>query len=388
MRFRLRRWTASLLLMILLWAPFKGLAIQEISDEAVDSIFKKSQAVGASVVIYKDGQLVYARDYGFKDVKRKLPVDEKTYFKLGCVTKAVTAIGVMQLVEQGKLDLDEDISTYFGYPIANGYFKNIPLTLRQMMSHTSSVREEGGYSNLKSTVEGMLSAKVDRRGNYQQYEPGSRYMYSNFGSGIVGSCIEAVSGMSVNGFIKQAVFDKLNVSAAYSASLLPDPENVASIYLKGQLHRSAKGYINEVYDDTSNPEAHYRTTVGSMWIRSRDLAKYMVALCGDGTVDGVRLLSENSLMMMRADQKTLNKSVTGDSNYGLFLERNKTLIEGKTFYGHQGMLKGAFLNTYFDPETQFVFVILCNGCSMSRSDYVSAMARNMLKYTYPIFTQE
>jgi hypothetical protein len=89
---------------------------------------------------------------------------------------------------------------------------------------------------------------------------------------------------------------------------------------------------------------------------------------------------------MRQDQKTLGASVTGDSPYGLFVERNTTLIPGKTIYGHQGMTDVGIVNAYYDPDTQFAFVLLNNGSSRVREDRVGVMARNMLSYLYPIFS--
>ena len=80
---------------------------------------------------------------GLRSVNSRLPVDENTYFKMGSVTKMICAMAVLQLVDEGKLDLDADISQYFGYRIVNPYYPKTPLTLRQLLSHTSTVSERG-----------------------------------------------------------------------------------------------------------------------------------------------------------------------------------------------------------------------------------------------------
>jgi CubicO group peptidase (beta-lactamase class C family) len=126
--------------------------------------------------------------------------------------------------------------------------------------------------------------------------------------------------------------------------------------------------------------------VGGLFIRSRDLARLTVALCGDGSVDGVKLLSKETLLEMRAPQHTLGKSVTGESPYGLFLERNTQVLPGHIVYGHQGMNNGAANNVYFEPETGFVFVMTTNGCSLSRDHGVVILAQNLLRFTYPLFS--
>lgn len=354
-------------------------------DSGVDTIFRKAKTVGGSVVVMKDGQFVYARDYGMRNLHRKLPVDENTYFKMGCVTKMAASLAMFQLIEDGTLDLDADISQVFGYEIANPHFPKTPITLRQLLSHTSSVNETGGYSNLHSTVQGMLSKASNRPTNYRKVAPGSEYRYSNFGSGLVGSMVEQVSGQSVNRFVVERLFEPLGMDAALSASWLKSPEDIANVYKDGRLKRAASRYISEEYEDFASPETHYRTMVGSLFIRSRDLAKLAVALCGDGSVDGVRLLSPDMVQLMRKPQHTLGKSVTGESPYGLFLERNTRVLPGHTIYGHQGMLGGASNNVFFEPETGFVLVVTNNGSSQSRDHGIIILAQNMLRYTYPLF---
>lgn len=362
-----------------------GWTTPEKIDEEVDGIFRRSRCTGGSVVVAKDGKIVYARDYGFANVRKRQPVNEQTYFKLSSITKMVSALGVLKLAEEGKLNLDADISAYLGFKIAHPKHPQTPITLRQLMSHTAAVSEGGGYSNIRATLSSMLSADLRRAGNFQAYAPGSKYSYSNFGAGIAGSLMEAVTGVSVNRYMTDNVFSPLGITAAYTASALPDPDNVSSQYNEGKISKSARVYIETPYEDFSSPDTHYRTTVGSVWIKSRDLAKIGMLLCGDGSYGGVRILCPETVQMMRKEQKTLNLSVTGDSPYGLFLEHNDTLVKGKVLYGHQGMSDCAIVNTYFDPDTGFVFVLLDNGCSMKRDNRVSVMARRMLSLLYPVF---
>lgn len=356
-------------------------------DAYVDKAFRGSKTVGGSVVILSHGEVVYARDYGYRDQRRRLPVDENTFFKTASVTKMVSGIGLMHLVDEGVLDLDQDISEYFGYKIANGYFPKVPLTLRQLMSHTSSVSEGGGYSSIHRKVREMLDAKLDRRGNFNKTAPGSAYKYSNFGAGLAGAIAESATGKSFNAVMQEKVFAPLGMEAAYSASLLSTPENVSSQYKDGQLHRAAAGQIKKVYEDTADPEMHFRTTVGDLWIRSRDMARLAALLCGDGSEGDVRILSRQSVQAMRQEQMTLGKSVTGPSPYGLFMEHNDTLLPDRMVYGHQGMSQGAILNVYFEPDSQFVFVLFSNGGSMQRTNRIGKLARNLFGYFWQQYGQ-
>ena len=387
----MKRFLSTLLALILVFSMIPGQTLAEVLavtelDQQIDLIFRRSKTIGASLIIIKDGQVVYTRDYGRRNISRNLPVDENTYFKMGCVTKMVASLGILQLVEDGTLDLDEDISTYFGYPIANPYYPKIPLTLRQLLSHTSTVSEKGGYNNLNSTVEQMLAAKYKRKNNYTKFQPGSKYAYSNFGSGLVGSIVESVTGQTINSFIVDRVFKPLSIDASMVGSELLSPEDLASVYQNGQLSRSAQRYINELPQKAANPETNYRDMVGGLLIRSRDLAKLTIALCGDGSVDGVRYLQPETVELMRQVQMDLGKSVIGPSPYGLFLERNTRVMPGVTIFGHQGMTGGASNNVFFDPETQFIMVVTTNGCSQVRDHGTIVLAQNLLRYTYPIFS--
>lgn len=101
-------------------------------DQEVDLIFRRAKTVGGSVVVMKDGQMVYARDYGMRNLHKKLPVDENTYFKMGSVTKMASSLALFQLIEDGSLDLDADIGQVFGYEIANPHFPKTPITLHQL----------------------------------------------------------------------------------------------------------------------------------------------------------------------------------------------------------------------------------------------------------------
>ena len=256
-----------------------------------------------------------------------------------------------------------------------------------MMSHTSSI-----YGALPKTGRSIYStlAKAEKKyAYYTKKKPGTAYEYSNFAAGVTGAIMEAVTGISVDSYMLQSVFEPLSIDASYAASLLKEPAFVSSFYSdNGKLYRNAQTSLEYVYEDFSDPENHYDITIGDLWMRAEDLAKLAIALCGDGSVNGVQLLTEESLALMRADQSTFDGSsvTTGRSRYGLFLQHESTLIDGHTFYGHQGMKAGILCNVYFDPETGFGFLMLTNGCRNSLNNRVGVLARRMFAYAYETFT--
>ena len=381
----IRRTTALFLILLVLVPLFTRAEEQSSLDAYVDRAFKAAKTVGGSLVIMQGEEIVYARDWGYKDLRNQAPVDEHTYFRTASITKMISGIGIMRLVDMGLLDLDEDISTYFGYKIANGRYPAIPITLRQLMSHTSSVSDNGGYSGSRSKVSEMLSAAQNRRGNFTGTKPGTAYSYSNFGAGLTGSIIEAVTNMSIDTYMRGAIFEPLDIEASYSPSRLTNPEDVSNQYKLGKLDRAASGVLAKPFEDFADPERHYLITIGNAWIRSRDMAKLTAMLCGDGSFAGTRIIRPESAFDMRREQMELGKSVTGPSPYGLFLEHNDTLLPDKMVYGHQGMSAGAILNCYFEPESGFSMVLFSNGGSQSRSNRIGLLARKFFSYFYELY---
>ena len=97
-----------------------------------------------SVVAIRDARVVYERQFGYRHIARADPANASTLYRIASITKLVTALGVMRLVEEGKLDLDEDVGKYLGYRVRNPHFPDVPITLRALLSHTSSLRADAG----------------------------------------------------------------------------------------------------------------------------------------------------------------------------------------------------------------------------------------------------
>lgn len=352
-------------------------------ETQVTRAFRGANAVGGAVVIMKDGEIVYEQYYGIKNKNSRKAVDENTYFRVASVTKMISGIGAMQLVEQGQLDLDAPIGKAIGYEVYNPYYSDIPVTLRMLMTHTSSIRENGGYTHLSRKLSQLFGSESVLKENFIRRAPGSKYDYSNFGAGVVGAMMESVTGQSVNAYMRENVFAPLGIDAGYSATVLETPEDIASTYYEdGELYRSASAYLRERYDDSANPDKNYRTTVGSLWIRPRDLAKLTQMLCDGGTVDGVQLLAPETVEMMLSSQEGIG-GITVEGDYGLFVRRlDGNLVKGKMVYGHQGTYAGYVCNAYFVPEERFVFVMVSNGISKTRSGGIVKTARTLFDLFY------
>ena len=322
----------ALTLLLLLSAAPGGFCVSAESADAdafFQKLFQRADVIGGAVLISQNGKRVHASFYGVEDRKTKVPVTENTVYKVASVSKMISAIGVMRLADAGRINLDETLPG-----IRHPRYPDAPVTLRQVMSHTSSLLSGAPYL----TPPDWAQIGETDTAYFSKYEPGAHYAYSNLNGGILGSVIERVSGQSFNTFMAENVF--------------------SPIYRRGYQYVEIDA--NE-YDDTCDPDSHYRASVGSLYISLRGMEKLGQVLAGDGTAEGVRILSGQAVYQMRLDQSRLpESSVTGSSPYGLCVT-HFTDANGVIWYGHQGRWEGVLADLFFEPETQTVVVFLLDG---------------------------
>lgn len=375
------------LMLLLPCAAFAGQA-EEIdpTDAAFDKLFKRYKATGAVIVVAKDGELVYRRNYGYAHKRSQEPVTDETYFRIASVSKLVSAIHVMQLVEEGKLSLDADISDYFGYTIRNPQYRDAPITLRMLMSHTSSIDSSGSYANNpKASVFDMLSLEKRRTANYLEYRPGKKYTYSNLGAGLLGSLIELATGKNVNDSITEALFAPLGIDAAYHPTLLKEPEKITYLYSDiGKLVKGRDKNLASQWDPGVDPEKHYRSVPGSVWIHGSDLCRLGILLCDGGTLEGQTFLQPETVAAMQASQKDLG-GITCDSPYGLCVYRDSKLLKQRQVFGHQGMSDGLVAGLFYEPESRFVVAIITNGSDSRQDNRITIINRKLFGLAWETF---
>jgi CubicO group peptidase (beta-lactamase class C family) len=162
-----------------------------------------------SVAAIRNGRVVYQRQFGVRHIGKADFANASTLYRVASITKLVTALGVMRLVEEGKLDLDEDISKYLGTSVRNPHFPAVPITLRMLLSHTSSLRDDAGYvsvpgQDLRAFLLGggkMWSAKAP---------PGAYFTYCNLASGVVGTIMEKATGERFDRLMRRLVIEPLD----------------------------------------------------------------------------------------------------------------------------------------------------------------------------------
>ncbi|GIL39352.1 FmtA-like protein [Rhodospirillales bacterium TMPK1] len=248
---------------------------------------QKGDVAGAVVVIVKDGKVLLQKGYGYADVAAKTPVDpERTAFRPGSVSKLFVWTAVMQLVEQGKLDLDKDVNTYLDFKIpADGWDK--PVTLRNILTHTGGFEESNKgliTSNIDNTgLEKVLKRYIPAR----VYAPGSTPAYSNWATGLAGYIIQRVSGKTFDDYLDQAILQPLGMTN--SSFRQPLPEHVMKLMSKGYVQGSAPPRPYEIVS---------LAPAGSLAATGADMGKFMIAHLQDGTFNGAQILKPETAKMM------------------------------------------------------------------------------------------
>ncbi len=363
------------------------------SEETVNQLFKKRKTVGGMVVAAKDGEIVFSQCYGFANKVGKEPVTEETYFKLASVSKLVTAVSVMKLVENSQLDLDQDIGEILGdpaYHAANPNYPKIALTSRMLMTHTAAINDSAGaFAGMKPLNATLNPKENKKKSGFLKVKPGTEYKYSNYGAGIMGCIIEAVTEKRLSDAARELIFDPMGIDAAYDPHLLQDPEKIVSTYNadgSGNITRSYR--LKQKYREEIDLDKDYADSYGGVWIRGEDLCRIGIMLCDMGVIDGRRILEEDTIREMLSSQQGKG-GITVDSPYGLNVERVTNLLRGKMLYGHQGMANGVLCNLYFDPETRFVFALLTNGTNVkAKEDRICLLARDLFNLMWNTYTNE
>ena len=374
--------TLCLAALMLLTAPAAGRAAKDSLPEMLDRIFRNHHAVGGAVIVARDGEIVLEHYYGYTSRTDREPVTDETYFRLASVTKMVTAIRVMQLAEEGVLDPDRDISDYLGYQVRNPYSRKTPVTLRMLMTHTSSLDPHGGYQNGHRTLSELIRYDPNRKSNWYDEKPGTVYRYSNFGAGVIGSVLEAVTGRTIQDTVEEGVFIPMDITAAYAPCLLPDQENIPVLYnADGTVADSRDKSLGKEWDDTPDPETHYRINVGSLWMLPRDLCRIGMMLCDGGVWNGEQVLEAETVREMTAEQKG-RAGIRANTPYGLGIQQERSLLPDRTVYGHQGLSDGVLCNLYFEPESQLVVVVCSNGCRNGMDNRVAHLTRKLFSQVW------
>lgn len=304
--------------------------VEAFVDGVVKPTMKEHHSPSGVVMVMKDGQVVFAKGYGYIDVEQRTPVDPATsLFRPGSISKLFTWISVMQLVEQGKLDLDADVNQYLETFKIEDTFPGQPVTLRHIMTHTPGF-EDGGLGYLITDDESRIMPLAESLAKYQPDRinpPGTHTSYSNYGTALAGLIVANVSGMPFNQYLQQNIFTVLGME--YSSFEEPLPEKLAAHMAKAYKYNAGTDSYEEMsYEIISN-----FGPAGAMAVSAHDMSLFARALLNGGAHEGRRILRAETLQQMLDEGFVHDDRVRG---MGLgFIER-RFGPEGFDNFGHDG----------------------------------------------------
>jgi CubicO group peptidase (beta-lactamase class C family) len=328
------------------------------TEQAITNLMAKYKAIGLSVAVVKDGGIVYTHSFGLKDVESKTPLSDQDIFRIASISKSFSATSIFQLIEKGKLSLSDDFSKVIGFKIRNPKFPETVITLKMVMSHTSSINDSEGYFNLDAI-------NPDKNPNwakcYNNYEPGKGYQYCNLNYNMIGTVIEKLSGERFDKYVKNHILDPLKLYGGYWVGGL-DANRFSTLY---EYSDSTKAFspaplaYNPRNDEINKYVMGYSTPIfsptGGMKISATDLAKYMSMHMFQGKYEGVRIISKKSAKVMQT-------KISEEEGYGLAIRTVADLIPGKIMKGHTGSAYGLYSMMFFHPKEKFGIVVITNGC--------------------------
>jgi CubicO group peptidase (beta-lactamase class C family) len=269
----------------------KVAALPAFLDATVPKLMEEGHVAGTAVAVVHEGRVTVLRGYGKARLDSGAAVDpSRTLFRIGSVTKVLTAAAALQLVDAGKLDLQRDIREYVpDMPLRYG------ATTHQLLTHTTGLLERfaGEYTDAPEHLQ-TLRDHLRRYMPAQDRRPGLAYSYSNYNTALTGLLVEQLSGLTYPAYMAERIFKPLKMTGT-TALQPPEPS------LMGDL---ARGYR---WNGRQEPLPYSYTQTGpagGISATAADMGRFMQVLLGDGSVDGERILSPESVKTMLASQYT------------------------------------------------------------------------------------
>jgi CubicO group peptidase (beta-lactamase class C family) len=339
-----------------------------------------------SVLAIRNGAIRYEQQCGYRNIAAGLRADAHTLYRIASVSKLVTTLGLMRLLEDGKVALDQDVATYLGFPLRNPAFPQQPITLRMLLSHTSSLRDDAGYSfPLSSSLRDVITPAMWS----PRAAPGAYFTYCNLGWGIIGTIMERVTGERFDRLMQRLILAPLGLGGGYNVAELAPPEraNLATLYRKrtvdtevwnlqgpwiaqaDDVHAAAP--LPGIASYTIGTNATPFSPTGGLRVTAHDLGVLMLMLMNGGVHQGRRILQASTLHTMFARAWT-DTGTNGDTLHGLYhawglgnqqFPRAAPLVDGIAFdaAGHLGDAYGLRAIFACDLAKRCGMVVLIGG---------------------------
>jgi CubicO group peptidase (beta-lactamase class C family) len=335
----------------------------------------KYQIPGIGFCIVKGNTTVWSNAYGWANLANGEPFTTEAIMNIASVSKTVTATAIMQLWEDGQVKLDDDISAYLPGTIRNPYFPDHPITIRQLLTHTSSIQDGPAYTKSYACGDPVHSLQYwitnylmeqgiyyDENENFLENPPGGDYHYSNVGYGLLGYIVEELTGTPFQEYCRNSIFKPLKMQntgwflreTSMSRQVIPyvyiDEDNreemitnFSHLFSDEQELQVHEQYATCLYSFPNYPDGGLRTSLS-------ELSHFLVAFINGGIYEGSRILEKATI------NKMLSLQIGGNTSQGLCWHRS----EFEALWGHGGADPGVRTHMYFSPENKIGVIVFQN----------------------------
>jgi CubicO group peptidase (beta-lactamase class C family) len=311
---------------------------------------KTDHIPGAVVIVVKGGKVFFAKGYGYSNVADQTLVDpNKTLFRIGSTSKLFVWTAVMQLVEQGKLDLNADVNNYLDFQIPATFPE--PITMKNLLTHTPGFEESniglfvytpGQLTSLGDYLKKHIPARV--------FPPGKVAAYSNYGAALAGYIVERISGMPFDEYVEKNIFLPLGID--HTTYLQPLPANLAVDMAGGYAYTDGEYKRGDFELIPGYP-------TGSISATADDMAKFMIAHLQNGIYGNARILSQATAQQMHSLLDSYDPRFKDGMAYGFI----RWHVNGQLTLWHNGDTIFFHTGLHLLPDQNLGFFISNNGLS-------------------------
>ena len=343
---------------------------QEAVDQAIASTMSRYSAAAVSVAAIEHGTVTGSGAWGWA-IKDERPMTPDTKLRIASISKVVIAMCAMSMAEEGILDLNAPLSTYWGPGVVNPYSKGQP-TAYTLMTHTSSIKSldtTGGLEKLR----GLLQSKS----SWRSMEPGSGgyWSYSNFGMCVLGTTLELASGGLMDDYLQAHFLEPMGARGSFFGGRM-DVSELATLYTPGGVGRSAADHAGQAIPTQIGQGAAYFP--GGFTVSAVDMAKLVSVLINDGVYrpspgsgqyQELRLLSETSVADMETPRFHVAQEGIIPFDQCLILRRQENLLGQNVLYYHTGSAYGVYTLMSYNPDTGNGVVVLTTGAPRKTEEH-------------------
>jgi CubicO group peptidase (beta-lactamase class C family) len=328
-------------------------------DAYVLARMREARVPGLAACIVKEDAIVWSAGYGWRDVAQGLPVTPQTPFMLASVSKTVTGTALVQLWDQGRFRLDDDVAAHLRFPLAHPLFPKAPITFREVLAHAASIRDNWGVMTslyVRGDSQLPLGWFLDQylvpggqwysaQKSFTPFAPGTKFEYSNIGFALAGHLVEAIAQVPFDLYCQAAIFQPLGMQDTSWRFADFAPDTVALPHGWSAASQSFVPYAHYGYPDYPN---------GCLRSSALDLGRFLLAHLNRGTWNGVQLLSPGAAAEMQTVQYPALDPTQGLAFYGW-------THAGMQLVGHAGGDLGVSTEMWMRPDRRTGVIVLTNG---------------------------